>query len=85
MKKGVIVYVTHAEEEIPLQGGTESLIRFLQRKGITTVFMASSEEDVVQGWFHLVTHGMNEVSLLTVGFNTATDSFESRGTLRLCG
>lgn len=84
MRKGVIVYVTRVEEEVSPQGA-EILIEFLRAKGITTVFMASSEEEAIHGWFHLLTRGISEVLLLMVAFNASTNTFESRRALQLCG
>jgi hypothetical protein len=85
MRKGMILYVTQEKNEVPLQG-MEDLIETSRSLGISAVSVALSEEDVVTGWFHLIAGGAGEVLFMTVAYDAAQGSFESRGTpLRLCG
>ncbi|MHC1730394.1 MAG: hypothetical protein AB9866_31080 [Syntrophobacteraceae bacterium] len=85
MKKGMILYVTRGKEEVPIQGVAD-LIETSRSLGISAVSVAVSEEDVIYGWFHLITRGMHQVLLMRVVYDSVLNSFESRGVpLRLCG
>jgi hypothetical protein len=85
MKKGMILYVTEGKEEVPLQG-VEELIETSRSMGVTAVSVATTEEDVVHGWWHLLARGMHQVLFMTVSYDAALNSFESRSVpLRLCG
>ena len=85
MKKGMILYVTQGKEEVPLQG-VEDLIKTSRALGVSAVSVAISEEDVVHGWWHLITRGMHQVLFMTVAYDAALDRFESRSApCRLCG
>ena len=85
MKKGIILYVTEGKEEVPLQGAAD-LIETSRSLGVTAVSVATSEEDVVHGWWHLVTRGVHQVLFMTVAYDAALQKFESRGApVRLCG
>ena len=85
MKKGMILYVTEGKEEVPLQGAAD-LIEASRSLGVTAVSVATSEEDVVHGWWHLVTRGAHQVLLMMVTYDSALQKFESRGApVRLCG
>lgn len=85
MKKGLILYVTEGKEEVPLQGA-EDLIETSRSFGVTAVSVATTEEDVVHGWQHLVTRGAHQILFMTVAYNAALRKFESRGApVRLCG
>lgn len=85
MKKGMILYVTEEKEEVTLQGA-EELIETSRSLGISAVFVATSEEEVIHGWFALITRGMHQILFMTVVYDAVLDRFESRGDpLRLCG
>jgi len=85
MKKGMILYVTEGKEELPLQE-TADLIEASRSLGVTAVSVATSEEDVVHGWWHLVTRGVHQVLFMTVAYDASLQKFESRGIpVRLCG
>jgi hypothetical protein len=87
MKKGMILYVTQGQgkEDVPVQGA-EDLIETSRSLGVSAVAVAISEEDVVYGWWHLVTRGMHQVFFMAVTYNSGSNRFESRGVpRRLCG
>lgn len=84
MKKGMILYVMEGQEEVPLQG-SEDLIEVARSLGVTAISVATSEEDVVHGWWHLVNGGARQVLFMTVAYNGDSRKFESRGVpVRLC-
>ena len=78
MKKGMILYVTEGKEDVPLQAAAE-LIETARALGVSAVSVAISEEDAAQGWWSLVTRGMQQVLFMTVAYNAALNRFESRG------
>jgi hypothetical protein len=85
MKRGMILYVTQGKEEVPLQGAAD-LIETSRALGVAAVSVAVSEEDVVYGWWSLITRGMHQVLFMAVSYDAAHDRFESRGApVRLCG
>ena len=85
MKKGMILYVTEGREDVPLQSAAE-LIETSRSLGVTAVCVAVSEEDVVHGWWHLITKGVHQVLFMTVVYDPVLRKFESRGApVRLCG
>lgn len=85
MKKGIILYVTQGKEEVPLQGAAD-LIKTSRTLGVSAVAVAVSEEDVVYGWWHLITRGMHQVLFMTVEYDPSRESFVSGCTpVRLCG
>jgi hypothetical protein len=84
MKKGMILYVTEGKEDVPLQAAAE-LIEAARSLGVSAVCVAITEEDAAQGWWSLITRGMQQVLFMTVAYNAALDRFESRGgAVRLC-
>jgi hypothetical protein len=85
MKKGMILYVTRGREKVPLQEVAD-LIYISRSLDVSAVAVAISEEDVVYGWWCLVTKGVHQVLLMMVAYDAALDRFKSRGVpLRLCG
>jgi hypothetical protein len=85
MKKGMILYVTQEQNEVPPHG-LQDLIETSRSLGVSAVSVALSQEDVVSGWVHLVAGGVGEVLFMTVAYDASRGSFESRGApLRLCG
>lgn len=85
MKKGMILYVTEGKEDVPMQGAAE-LVETCRSLGVTAVSVATSEEDVIHGWWHLVTKGVHQVLLMLVAYDAVLQKFESRGApVRLCG
>lgn len=85
MKKGMVLYVMDGKQDVPLQDVSD-LIKTSRSLGVSAVSVATSEEEVVQGWWHLTSRGMHQVLLMTVVYDAALDRFEARGApLRLCG
>ena len=79
MKKSMIVYVTHVEEEVAPEGLAD-LIKTLRSIDISTVLVASSEREVINGCLHLITHGAHQIIFMRVAYNAAMNWFESRDT-----
>ncbi len=85
MKKGMILYVTEGKEEVPLKG-VNDLVETSRSLGVSAVSVATSEEDVVYGWWRLAARGMQQVLFMAVAYDPDLDRFESRGKpLLLCG
>jgi hypothetical protein len=85
MRKGMVLYVTEGKEDVPLQG-VEDLIETSRRLGVSAVSVATSEDEVVHGWWHLTAKGMHQVMFMSVSYDAAQHVFKSRGTpRRLCG
>ncbi len=77
MKKIMILYVTHVQEKVSPEG-VPDLIRTLRSLNISTVLVASSEREVINGWLDLITHGMHQVMFMRVAYNAEMNWFESR-------
>ncbi|OIP94004.1 MAG: hypothetical protein AUK55_07770 [Syntrophobacteraceae bacterium CG2_30_61_12] len=85
MKQGMILYLTEEKQQIQLNGLTE-LIEASKALGITTISVATSQEEVLQGWWHLAAYGVQQVHLMMVTYDSTLQQFDSRGTpVRLCG
>jgi hypothetical protein len=85
MKKGVILYVTKGKEEVPMQGLPE-LLKISRSLNVSAVCVATSEDEVAYGWWHLLTRGMHQVSCVAAAYDPLQGSFEPHGRdLRLCG
>jgi hypothetical protein len=85
MKKGVILYVTKGKEEVPMQG-LPDLLGISRSLNVSAVWVATSEDEVAYGWWHLLTRGMHQVSCLAAAYDPELGSFEPHGrALRLCG
>ena len=85
MKKGMILYITQAKEDVPLQSA-EELVQTVRSLGVTAVCVAITEEGAVHGWWSLLTRGMQQVLFMTAAYNAVLDRFESGGVpVRLCG
>ena len=78
MKKGMILYVTKGKDEVPLQGGVD-LVETSRSLGVAVVSVATTEEDVVYGWWFLVTKGVRQVFFMVVAYDAALKRFEPRG------
>ncbi len=85
MKKGMILYVTQGKEDVPLQGA-EEMIETARSLGVTSVCVATTEEEAAHGWWSLITRGAQQVLFMTVDYNPVLERFESRSNpVRLCG
>lgn len=85
MKKGMVLYVTEGKEDVPLQR-EEDLSEVTQSLGVTTVFVATTQEDVVDGWWKLIAKGMHQVVLMNVTYDSGSGNFQFLGTpFRLWG
>jgi hypothetical protein len=85
MKKGLILYVTEGKEEVSLHDFCD-LTRATLTPGISAVYVATSEDELMYGWFHLITRGMHQVSCSLAVYDAASQRFCTVGEpLRLCG
>ncbi len=85
MKKGMILYITQGQEDVPLQEVAD-LVEISRSMGISAVSVATSGEDVVHGWRRLIDRGIQQVLFMTVTYDTCLDRFLSRSApVRLCG
>lgn len=84
MKRGMILHITKGNEEITLKGPGE-LVELSRSLGVDTVCVVTAEDEMADGWWHLLSRGVNQVLFMTVSFDPALGKF-SRGTpLLLCG
>ncbi|MCU0573737.1 MAG: hypothetical protein MUC41_12180 [Syntrophobacteraceae bacterium] len=85
MKKGMIVYVTEGKEEVPSQesldlGGASRVL------GVSEVCVATSEDELAYGWWHLITRGMHQVSCVAAVYDSTRNAFKPHGApMRLWG
>ena len=85
MKKGMILYVTEGKDEVPLHD-FQDLTRTLVTPGISAVYVATSEDELMYGWWHLITRGMHQISCTAAVYDAALQRFDTVGEpLRLCG
>lgn len=85
MKTGMILYVTRGEEQIPTDVA-DDLVAMSKSMGVSAVAVAATEDDIHQGWFHLMSKGMSRILLQRVDFNPESCRFQSLGEpIRLCG
>ncbi len=85
MKEGMILYIIEGKDEMPLSGFCDPA-RASVRAGISAVYVATSEDELMDGWWHLIARGMHQVSCTRATYDGASDRFDSVGQpLRLCG
>jgi hypothetical protein len=75
MQKGVIFYVTLGREEVMMLGQPD-LMKIVQSLDAGTVYVATSEAEVVHGWSYLIAGGMDRVSCVTAAYDPALGKFE---------
>ncbi len=85
MKIGMILYVTEGKDEIPMQD-FENPARVAVTPGISAVYVATSEDELMNGWWHLITKGMHQVSCTRAIYDSALRKLVMVGEpLRLSG
>jgi hypothetical protein len=85
MKKGLILYVAAGKEEVPLNDFT-ALCRAALMPGISVAYVATSEDEAMYGWWHLIARGMHQVWCTVADYNAELCTFEWLGNpYRLCG
>jgi len=85
MKKGLILYVTEGKDEVPLHDFPD-LTGACVTPGVSAVYVATSEDEVMHGWWHLISRGMHHVSCTAAVYDTTSGRFHALGEpLRLCG
>jgi len=85
MKEGMILYIIEGKDEMPLPGFCD-LARASVRPGISAVYVATSEDELMDGWWHLIAWGMHQVSCTRATYDGASRRFDTVGEpLRLCG
>lgn len=84
MKRGMIIYVAEGNEATPLKG-PEELVEISRSLGVATVCLATSEEELADGWWHLLKRGVAQVLFLSVAFDPREGKFSKGETLWLCG
>ncbi len=85
MKKGMILYVTEGKDEVPPHD-FQDLARASVRPGISGVYVATSEDELMYGWWHLISRGMQQVSCTAAVYDAASRRFHTVGEpMRLCG
>jgi hypothetical protein len=85
MRKGVILYVTGGQEEF-FSGNDPDLRHLRRRLGVQSVRVATSEDDISEGWWRMIAEGMQEVSCMRARLNPTEGKIEPEGVaFRLCG
>jgi hypothetical protein len=85
MKKGVILYVT-GEKEGVFSGQGPDLEQVQRRLGADRLQVATSEDDIADGWWRMVAQGMHEVSCMRAWYDRSEGKLVPDGpSLRLCG
>lgn len=86
MKKGIILYVTEGKEEARERWDRLDLAEPRARLQANSVLVATSEEEIAYGWWHMITQGMQQIACVKAVFDARADRIEPFGTpLRLCG
>ena len=84
MKKGVILYVTVGKEALP--DDERQAIAALSSLSDSTVCLATSEEEVIHCWWHLITRGMHQISCMAASYDPAQEALSTvGGPMRLYG
>jgi hypothetical protein len=85
MKKGVILYVTGRKEDV-FSGSGPDLSSLLQQLGVQRIHLATSEDEISDGWWRMVAQGVQEVCCLRARYNPIEAKLEPEGrSMRLCG
>lgn len=85
MKMGMIFYVTEGNDEVPMHD-FQDLARVSRTPGISAVYVATSEDELMNGWWHLITKGMHQVSCTRAIYDPALRKLVMVGEpLRLSG
>jgi hypothetical protein len=85
MKKGVILYVTGVKEGV-FSGCGPDLGRVRRCLGVHKIQVATSEDDIADGWWRMVAQGMHQVSCMRARFDPSTRRLDLDGfSLRLSG
>lgn len=61
MRKGMISYVTEGKDDVPQQD-FHDLVKASVPPTISAVHVATSEDELMYGWWHLIARGMHHVS-----------------------
>jgi hypothetical protein len=83
MKKGVILYITEGKECVEDWPQLEEIKRAM---AVHDVSIATSEDDVVYRWWHMLCRGVEHICCSTAVFDPGRRMFQPTGSpLRLCG
>jgi hypothetical protein len=86
MKQGMILYVTEGKDEVQMQPDWPALTDALRLLGVSAIRLAISEEEIVYGWWQMLTRGMQHISCMKAAYNADLERLEPFGVpLRLCG
>lgn len=86
MKKGMILYVTEGKEEMELRQTRPDLREQRELLGARAICLATSEEEIADGWWRLLVRGMQEISCVKASYDAVRERVETFGApLRLCG
>jgi hypothetical protein len=85
MKRGIILYVTGDPKDFSSCERID-LERLGRRLGVQSVRVATSEDDITDGWWRMIAQGMQEVCCMRARFNPGEGQLEPEGSsFRLCG
>lgn len=78
MEKGMILFFARAKEDAMILG-TPDVIKIVQSIGVSTIYVATSRDEVIDGWAHLTAIGTKQISCMTVMYNSTTGAFDLEG------
>ncbi len=84
MKRGMIIHITRGKEATPLKGPGE-LVEMSRSLGVDTVCVVTSEDEMADGWWHLLNRGVSQVLFMSVSFDPALGKFSRGAPLLLRG
>jgi hypothetical protein len=73
MKQGMILYVTEGKEAVQMQPDWPALADALNLLGVNAVRLAVSEEEIVYGWWQMLTRGMQQISCIKAVYHADRD------------
>jgi hypothetical protein len=83
MKKGMILYVTGGKDEVDEWMDLASQKELLK---VDDICLATSEIELVYGWWRMLTRGMQHVTCMTANYDSANNAIEpGKQILKLCG
>jgi hypothetical protein len=85
MKKGMILYVTRGKNDL-LKNEYSNLPEVRETLGVQSLSLSTSEDEVADACFRMLTRGMHQVSCMAAYYHPGDGRLEIRGEpMRLAG
>lgn len=86
MTHGMILYLRDGQDDELAMPSSEEFIDSVQSLDITTVCLATSQDQILQCWWRLIREGMHQISYVTAAYDPSKDRLHSFSTpARLMG